>query len=93
MRIMTNYPKAASRAGRELDGAFPSDDKIEEVRTRADIVEVIGAHVRLKRAGRNFVGLWFHFPTLKDAVIFGQRGARVFSLFRLRREAAPCSTS
>jgi DNA primase len=32
-------------------------DKIEEVRTRADLVEVVGAHVRLRRAGRNFVGL------------------------------------
>ena len=32
-------------------------DKIEEVRSRADIVEIVGAHVRLKRAGRNFVGL------------------------------------
>ena len=37
--------------------ALFSEDKLEEVRTRADIVEVIGAHVRLKRAGRNFVGL------------------------------------
>src|ERR1700730_3279116 len=33
------------------------DDKIEEVRSRADIVEIVGAHVRLRRAGRNFVGL------------------------------------
>src|SRR6516164_6317606 len=33
------------------------EEKIEEVRQRADIVEVIGAHVRLKRTGRNFVGL------------------------------------
>jgi DNA primase len=31
--------------------------EIEEVRSRADIVEVISAHVRLRRAGRNFVGL------------------------------------
>src|SRR5271169_5504119 len=30
---------------------------IEEVRARADIVEIIGSHVRLRRAGRNFVGL------------------------------------
>ncbi len=34
-----------------------SDPQIEEVRSRADIVEVIGAHVRLRKAGRNFVGL------------------------------------
>jgi DNA primase len=32
-------------------------NKIEEVRARADIIEIIGAHVRLKRAGRNFTGL------------------------------------
>ena len=34
-----------------------ADNEIEEVRSRADIVEVIGAHVQLRRAGRNFVGL------------------------------------
>ena len=34
-----------------------NDAAIEEVRSRADIVEVIGAHVRLRKAGRNFVGL------------------------------------
>ena len=34
-----------------------TENEIEEVRARADIVEVIGAHVRLRRAGRNFVGL------------------------------------
>ena len=32
------------------------DDKIEEVRERADIVEVIGEHVELKRKGRNHMG-------------------------------------
>ncbi|MDT8370109.1 MAG: DNA primase, partial [Longimicrobiales bacterium] len=30
------------------------DDQVEEVRVRADIVEVIGRHVELKRAGREF---------------------------------------
>ena len=34
-----------------------TEKEIEEVRSRADIVEVIGGHVRLRRAGRNFVGL------------------------------------
>jgi DNA primase len=34
-----------------------TESEIEEVRARADIVEVIGAHVRLRRTGRNFVGL------------------------------------
>ena len=33
------------------------ENAIDEVRQRADIVEIIGAHVRLRRAGRNFVGL------------------------------------
>lgn len=32
-------------------------DDVDEVRERADIVEVVGEHVRLKRAGRSFVGL------------------------------------
>jgi DNA primase len=34
-----------------------AENEIEEVRSRADIVEVVGAHVRLRRTGRNFVGL------------------------------------
>src|ERR1700737_4806390 len=48
-----------------------SDDKLEEVRSHADIVEVIGAHVRLRRTGRNFVGLCpFHnekTPSFSDS--------------------------
>lgn len=34
-----------------------SDDKLEEVRQAADIVEVVGEHVRLKRQGVRYVGL------------------------------------
>ena len=34
-----------------------SDELIEEVRSRNDIVEVIGGYVRLKRAGSNYTGL------------------------------------
>ena len=34
-----------------------SDDLIEEVRSRNDIVEVISQYVVLKRSGRNFFGL------------------------------------
>jgi DNA primase len=30
------------------------DDIISEIRTRADIVLVIGQHVQLKKAGRSF---------------------------------------
>lgn len=33
------------------------DDKKEEVREAADLVEVVGDYVRLKRSGRSFVGL------------------------------------
>jgi DNA primase len=52
-----------------------SDDKLEEVRTRADIVEVIGAHVRLKRAGRNFVGLCpFHNEKTPSFSVNAERG-------------------
>ena len=52
-----------------------SDDKLEEVRTRADIVEVIGAHVRLKRAGRNFVGLCpFHNEKTPSFSVNPERG-------------------
>jgi len=51
------------------------DDKIEEVRQRADIVEVIGAHVRLKRAGRNFVGLCpFHQEKTPSFSVNAERG-------------------
>ncbi|HKF29543.1 MAG TPA: DNA primase [Candidatus Binataceae bacterium] len=51
------------------------EDKIEEVRERADIVEVIGAHVRLKRTGRNFVGLCpFHQEKTPSFSVNAERG-------------------
>ncbi len=51
------------------------DDKIEEVRQRADIVEIIGAHVRLKRTGRNFVGLCpFHQEKTPSFSVNPERG-------------------
>lgn len=34
-----------------------SDDVINEIRTRADIVAIIGQHVQLRKAGRNWKGL------------------------------------
>lgn len=37
--------------------AWYSDEKIEEVRSRSDIVDVIGKYVRLKRVGSGYVGL------------------------------------
>ena len=50
-------------------------DKIEEVRARADIVEVIGTQVRLKRAGRNFVGLCpFHNEKTPSFNVNAERG-------------------
>jgi DNA primase len=51
------------------------DGKIEEVRARADIAEVIGAHVRLKRAGRNLVGLCpFHTEKTPSFSVNPERG-------------------
>ena len=51
------------------------DDKIEEVRSRADIVEIVGAHVRLRRTGRNFVGLCpFHNEKTPSFSVNAERG-------------------
>ncbi|NND70434.1 MAG: DNA primase [Rhodothermales bacterium] len=36
---------------------FISDDKIEEIRSASDIVDVVGDYVRLKKRGSNYVGL------------------------------------
>lgn len=36
---------------------FIPDDKIEEIKQRADIVELISEYVTLKKAGRNYLGL------------------------------------
>ncbi len=50
-------------------------DKIEEVRARADIVEIIGAQVRLRRTGRNFVGLCpFHNEKTPSFSVNAERG-------------------
>jgi DNA primase len=52
-----------------------AQDKIEELRTRADIVEIIGAQVRLKRAGRNYVGLCpFHNEKTPSFSVNAERG-------------------
>ncbi|MGO8803775.1 DNA primase [Candidatus Binatus sp.] len=51
------------------------DGKIEEVRSRADIVEIVGAHVRIRRAGRNFVGLCpFHNEKTPSFSVNAERG-------------------
>lgn len=39
-----------------MKGSIP-EDKIEEVRRRADIVSLIGEYVALRKAGRNYLGL------------------------------------
>lgn len=52
-----------------------TQDKIEEVRARADIVDVIGAHVRLRRSGRNFTGLCpFHDEKTPSFSVSPERG-------------------
>jgi DNA primase len=52
-----------------------SDTQIEQVRSRADIVEVIGAHVRLRKAGRNFVGLCpFHGEKTASFTVNREKG-------------------
>jgi DNA primase len=52
-----------------------SDTQIEEVRSRADIVEVVGAHVRLRKAGRNFVGLCpFHGEKTPSFTVNREKG-------------------
>src|ERR1700683_2209920 len=51
------------------------DNAIDEVRQRSDIVEIIGAHVRLRRAGRNFVGLCpFHNERSPSFSVNPERG-------------------
>ena len=52
-----------------------ADNQIEEVRARADIVEIIGAHVRLRKAGRNWVGLCpFHNEKTPSFSVNAERG-------------------
>jgi DNA primase len=51
------------------------DNQIEEIRGRADIVEIIGAHVRLRKAGRNWVGLCpFHNEKTPSFSVNAERG-------------------
>ena len=52
-----------------------AQDKIEELRGRADIVEVIGAHVRLRRVGNRFIGLCpFHNEKTPSFSVSPERG-------------------
>ncbi len=81
-----------------MRGRIP-EDVLMQLRERASIVEVVGAHVGLKRVGRNHVGLCpFHsektpsFTVNEDRGIFHcfgcGAGGNVFS-FLMRLEAAP----
>jgi len=50
-------------------------DKLEELRQRADVVELIGAQVRLKRSGRNYLGLCpFHGEKTPSFSVNPERG-------------------
>ena len=50
-------------------------DKLEELRQRADIVELIGAQVRLRRSGRNYLGLCpFHSEKTPSFSVNPERG-------------------
>ena len=40
-----------------LNAMYYTDEQIEEVRSRSDIVQIIGRYVNLKRAGSGYVGL------------------------------------
>ena len=52
-----------------------ASDQINQLKDRLDITEVIGAHVRLKRAGRNFVGLCpFHQEKTPSFSVNRERG-------------------
>jgi DNA primase len=48
---------------------------IDQIRTQADIVDIIGEHVRLKRSGRNYLGLCpFHKEKTPSFNVNAERG-------------------
>ena len=72
--IMTNYPERLRALIGGVSVMF-AQDKIEELRNRADIVEVIGAHVRLRRVGNRFSGLCpFHNEKTPSFSVSPERG-------------------
>lgn len=55
--------------------ALFGQNEIDELKNRADAVEVIGAHVRLRRAGRNYIGLCpFHQEKTPSFTVRRERG-------------------
>ena len=55
--------------------SFIPDEKVEEVRERCNIVEVVSGYVSLKKAGRNFVGLCpFHSEKTPSFTVNEEKG-------------------
>src|SRR5437016_7503506 len=52
---MKNEPSGAR--GALVDKGLIPEDVIQRIRERADIVEVVGSHLSLSKAGQNFKGL------------------------------------
>ena len=58
------------KAGVEILARFVPPEIIEEIRQKADIVEVVSGYVSLKKQGRNFVGLCpFHSEDTPSFVV------------------------
>ena len=56
------------------------DNKIEEIKSRVDIVELASAYLTLKKAGRNFIGLC-PFHQEKTASFTVNREKQIFYCF------------
>ncbi len=58
------------KAGVKILARFVPPEIIEEIRQKADIVEVVSGYVSLKKQGRNFVGLCpFHSENTPSFVV------------------------
>ena len=62
------------RCPNAIEGRIP-DDILTDIRARVNIVEVIGAHVALRKAGRNYQGLCpFHGEKTPSFSVNEERG-------------------